>query len=569
MKQTATFNRTWARVVLTALTRYGVQNFCIAPGSRSTPLTLEALYLQKQGTAECHSHFDERGLGFYALGIAKATNQPVAVIVTSGTAVANLLPAVIEASLTHHKLIVITADRPPELIGCGANQAIKQEGIFADYPIAAVNLPKPSEVFTANWLVSTVEQACTKQVQQGGVIHINAPFAEPLYEVDETAIGTDPWLAPISRWFNQSNAKWIDQQATQQDVLMHENWDYWRTKRGVVVVGKLPLEQGMGLKLWAETLGWCLISDVQSGIEAALPYADIWLSNKTVEQRLLQADIVIQFGSQLVSKRVNQFLQAFKGEFWLVDETQDYLNQYAHHQTRFVAKAHHFTRVHPPLRQKPWLLEPLALSNFCGKFIEQEVGGNLNEASLAHHIERVLPPNSNLFLGNSLFVRLVDALCKLPEGQPIYTNRGASGIDGLIATVAGIAKGNGLPTVAVIGDVSALHDLNSLALLRQISQPTLLFVVNNNGGAIFDMLPVEPQAKEKFYRLSHNLEFSQAATMFGLEYLRPYTWADLGTKLKQAYARKGVTIIEIKVNDQEGSALYKSMLEQISRASID
>lgn len=569
MKQTATFNRTWARVVLTALTRYGVQHFCIAPGSRSTPLTLEALYLQKQGTAECHSHFDERGLGFYALGIAKATNQPVAVIVTSGTAVANLLPAVIEASLTHHKLIVITADRPPELIGCGANQAIKQEGIFADYPIAAVNLPKPSEVFTANWLVSTVEQACTKQVQQGGVIHINAPFAEPLYEVDETAIGTDPWLAPISRWFNQSNAKWIDQQATQQDVLMHENWDYWRTKRGVVVVGKLPLEQGMGLKLWAETLGWCLISDVQSGIEAALPYADIWLSNKTVEQRLLQADIVIQFGSQLVSKRVNQFLQAFKGEFWLVDETQDYLNQYAHHQTRFVAKAHHFTRVHPPLRQKPWLLEPLALSNFCGKFIEQEVGGNLNEASLAHHIERVLPPNSNLFLGNSLFVRLVDALCKLPEGQPIYTNRGASGIDGLIATVAGIAKGNGLPTVAVIGDVSALHDLNSLALLRQISQPTLLFVVNNNGGAIFDMLPVEPQAKEKFYRLSHNLEFSQAATMFGLEYLRPYTWADLGTKLKQAYARKGVTIIEIKVNDQEGSALYKSMLEQISRASID
>lgn len=569
MKQTATFNRTWARVVLSALTRYGVQHFCIAPGSRSTPLTLEALHLQRQGAAECHSHFDERGLGFYALGIAKATNRPVAVIVTSGTAAANLLPAVIEASLTHHKLIVITADRPPELIGCGANQAIQQIGIFADYPVAAVNLPKPSEVFTANWLVSTVEQACTKQAQQGGVVHINAPFAEPLYDADETAIGTDPWLAPISRWFNQPNAKWIDQQATQQDVLMHENWDYWRTKRGVLVVGKLPLEQGMGLKSWAETLGWCLISDVQSGIEAALPYADIWLSNKTVEQRLLQADIVIQFGSQLVSKRVNQFLQAFKGEFWVVDETHDYLNQHAHHQTRFVAKAHHFTRVHPPLRQKPWLLEPLALSNFCETFIEQQVGGNLNEASLAHHIERVLPPNSNLFLGNSLFVRLVDALCKLPEGQPIYTNRGASGIDGLIATVAGIAKGNGLPTVAVIGDVSALHDLNSLALLRQISQPTLLFVVNNNGGAIFDMLPVEPQAKEKFYRLSHNLEFSQVATMFGLEYLRPYTWADLGTKLKQAYARKGVTIIEIKVNDQEGSALYKSMLEQISRASID
>ncbi|MDO9814344.1 2-succinyl-5-enolpyruvyl-6-hydroxy-3-cyclohexene-1-carboxylic-acid synthase [Glaesserella parasuis] len=569
MTNISTFNRSWSRVILNALLRYGVKHICIAPGSRSTPLTLEALHLQKQGQAECHSHFDERGLGFFALGLAKATQDPVAIIVTSGTAVANLYPAVIEASITHHKLIVLSADRPLELIGCGANQAIEQQHIFSHYPIASLNLPKPNSQYSASWLVGRVEQACSKQVQQGGVIHINAPFAEPLYEADEESIGQDPWLHAIQGWLNKPQVKWYDQQATQQDVLMHENWDYWRTKRGVIVVGKLPLEQGMGLKLWAETLGWCLISDVQSGVDASLPYADIWLSNKTVEQRLLQADIVIQFGSQIVSKRVNQFLSAFKGEFWLVEETTDYLNTYAHQQTRFVAKAHHFTRVHPPLRQKPWLLEPLALSQFCETFIEQQVGGNLNEASLAHHIERVLPANGNLFIGNSLFVRLVDALCKLPEGYPIYTNRGASGIDGLIATLAGIAKGSGQPTVAVIGDISALHDLNSVSLLRQISQPTILFVINNNGGAIFDMLPVDQKAKDKFYRLSHNLEFSQIATMFGLEYLRPYTWADLGTKLKQAYARRGVTIVEIKVNDQEGSSLYKSLIEQISRASID
>lgn len=569
MITTSTFNRSWSRVILNALVRYGVQHICIAPGSRSTPLTLEALHLQQQTQVECHSHFDERGLGFFALGLAKSTKSPVAIIVTSGTAVANLLPAVIEASLTHHNLIVLSADRPPELIGCGANQAIDQQNLFGNYPVATLNLPKPNADFSANWLISVVEQACNQQAQQGGVVHINTPFAEPLYDADENAIGQNPWFAPVQRWLNQPKTKWVDQQATQKDVLMHENWDYWRTKRGVVVVGKLPLEQGMGLKLWADTLGWCLISDVQSGIEAGLPFADVWLSNKTVEQRLLQADIVIQFGSQIVSKRVNQFLSAFKGEYWLVEQSQDYLNPHAHQQTRFVAKAHHFTRVHPPLRQKPWLLEPLALSQFCAGFIEQQVGGNLNEASLAHHIERVLPANGNLFLGNSLFVRLVDALCKLPEGYPVYTNRGASGIDGLIATMAGIAKGSQLPTVGVIGDISSLHDLNSFALLRQITHPTILFVINNNGGAIFDMLPVDPQAKEKFYRLSHNLEFSQIATMFGLEYLRPYTWADLGTKLKQAYVRKGVTIVEIKVNDQEGSALYKSLLEQISRASID
>lgn len=569
MMTISTFNRTWARVILSALWRYGVKHFCIAPGSRSTPLTLEAAYLQNQQLAQCHVHFDERGLGFFALGIAKATNASVAIIVTSGTAVANLYPAIIEASITGQKLVVLSADRPQELIGCGVNQAIEQQGIFANYPIKSVNLPKPSQQFTARWLAATVENVCSIQRQQGGVIHLNVPFVEPLYEADEEAIGCDPWLAPIQRWLNQPKVRWFDNQSIQNDVLMHENWDYWRTKKGVVVVGKLPLEQGMGLKAWAETLGWCLISDVQSGIDASLPYADIWLSNKTVEQRLLQADIVVQFGSQIVSKRVNQFLNAFQKEFWLVDESSNYLNPFAHQQTRFVAKAHHFIRVHPPLRQKPWLLEPLALSQFCASFIEKQVGGNLNEASLAHHIERVLPAGGNLFLGNSLFVRLVDALCKLPEGYPVYTNRGASGIDGLIATMAGVAKGSDVATVGVIGDISALHDLNSMALLRQVTQPTILFIINNNGGAIFDMLPVDTQVKDKYYRLSHGLEFSQIATMFGLEYLRPYTWADLGTKLKQAYVRKSATIVEIKVNDQEGSSLYKSLLEQISRASID
>ncbi|QIW15082.1 2-succinyl-5-enolpyruvyl-6-hydroxy-3-cyclohexene-1-carboxylic-acid synthase [Pasteurellaceae bacterium RH1A] len=569
MNSTSAFNRSWARVVLHALLPYGLKHICIAPGSRSTPLTLEALHLEGLGLVQCHSHFDERGLGFFALGMAKATNEPVAVIVTSGTAVANLYPAVIEASLTHQKLIVLSADRPPELIGCGVNQAIEQQGIFASYPVASLNLPKPSRDYTANWLAASVEKACNDQAQKGGVVHVNAPFAEPLYQADEAAIGADPWLAPLSRWLNQPQAKWLDGQATQKDVLMHENWDYWRTKRGVVIVGKLPIEQGSGLKLWAETLGWCLLSDVQSCIEASLPYADIWLSNETVRQRLLQADIVVQFGTQVVSKRVNNFLADFKGEYWLVDEYQDYINPHAHSQTRFVAKAHHFTRVHPALRQKPWLLEPLALSQFCAGFIEQQVGGNLNEASLAHHIQQVLPSNGNLFIGNSLFVRLVDALCKLPEAYPVFTNRGASGIDGLIATMAGLAKASERPTVGVIGDVSALHDLNSVALLRQISHPTILFVVNNSGGAIFDMLPVEAKAKDRFYRLSHNFEFSQIATMFGLEYIRPFTWADLNAKLKQAYARRGVTIVEIKVNDQDGSNLYKSLIEQISRASID
>ncbi|TID12764.1 2-succinyl-5-enolpyruvyl-6-hydroxy-3-cyclohexene-1-carboxylate synthase, partial [Avibacterium paragallinarum] len=400
-------------MILETLVRQGVSHFCIAPGSRSTPLTLEAARLEQGGRAKCHTHFDERGLGFLALGLAKASKKPVAIIVTSGTAVANLYPAVIEARQSGVNLIVLSADRPPELLECGANQAILQQHIFADYPVASINLPRPSQDYAPNWLISTLEQACYRQRNQAGVVHINVPFAEPLYEANEDAIDHHPWLAPLQTWFNQHKS-WNNYQKPQKEVVMHENWDHWRTQRGIILVGKLPLEQAMGIRAWAETQGWIMLTDIQSGVESTLPYADIWLANKTVQQKLLQADIVVQFGSHFISKRINQFMSAFKGEYWIVEPSDKAVDPHHHAHTRFNGKIHHWLRSHPPLRQKPWLLEPIALAKFCASFVEQQVGGNLNEASLAHHLERLLPSNGILFLGNSLFVRLVDALTKLP-----------------------------------------------------------------------------------------------------------------------------------------------------------
>ncbi|WP_315027864.1 2-succinyl-5-enolpyruvyl-6-hydroxy-3-cyclohexene-1-carboxylic-acid synthase [Aggregatibacter segnis] len=561
------FNRCWSKVILETLVRQGVTHFCIAPGSRSTPLTLEAVRLQNANRALCHTHFDERGLGFFALGIAKSTKKPVAVIVTSGTAAANLYPAIIEARQSRVNLIVLTADRPPELLECGANQAILQENMFADYPLANLNLPRPSQDYAASWLISKIEHACHKQAEEAGVIHINVPFAEPLYDANAEEIDVHPWLAPVQRWLSQ-NKSWTSYPAPHQEVLIHEHWDQWRTKRGIIVAGRMPAEQAMGISSWANTIGWVLLTDIQSGVEASLPYADIWLANQTVKQKMLQADIVIQLGNRFISKRINQFLAEFKNEYWIVDENPQAVDPYHHSHTRFVAKIHHWLRAHPPLRQKPWLLEALALSKFCATFIEQQVGGNLNEASLAHHIERLLPNNGTLFLGNSLFVRLVDALTKLPEGYPIHTNRGASGIDGLVATVAGIGIGSNQPVVALVGDTSALYDLNSLALFKKLTQPTILFIINNNGGAIFDMLPVDAEVKDKFYRMPHHTEFSQVASMFDLKYARPYTWADLSSVLKQAYSRREATIIEIKVAPNDGSTIYKRLIDQISYAVV-
>ncbi len=563
------FNRCWARVILESLVRHGVTQFCIAPGSRSTPLTLEAVELQNQNRAICHTHFDERGLGFFALGLAKSRQECVAVIVTSGTATANLYPAIIEARQTNVNLVILTADRPIELLECGANQAILQENMFADYPIAKVNLPRPTSALSASWLLSYLDQAYQKQHQTPGVIHINVPLPEPLYGAEEEKINQHEWFAPIQGWLAQREREvWVEHPVKKYDAEPHTDWDAWRAKKGVILIGRLSKIESEGLSQWANAMGWIVITDVQSNVPPILPHADVWLGNKTVLKKLLQADIVIQFGGGFISKRVNQFLEAYKGEYWIVADGNKNLDPYHHARTRFNMSIAAWLQTHPPVRQKPWLLEPLALSKFCGDFIMRNLGAALNEASLAYNIDKVLPNNCDLFLGNSLFVRLADAFARLPDDCRIFTNRGASGIDGLIATAAGVSLGSNRPLIAMLGDTSLLYDLNSLALLQKVVQPVIVFVINNNGGAIFDMLPVREDVKEKYYQMPHQLEFAQAAALFGLKYALPRTWSDLNSVLRQAYKQRGATLIELKVPPTAASQFYRYILNEIANAVI-
>lgn len=135
--------------------------------------------------------------------------------------------------------------------------------MFGQYPVANVNLPKPKADYSAQWLISLLEQAAFQQKQQGGVVHINVPFSEPLYDATDEAVDSHSWLQPLQRWLIQTKP-WMNVEAQQNEVLMHENWDHWRTKRGVVVVGQLPAEQAMGINSWASAMGWVLLTDIQS-----------------------------------------------------------------------------------------------------------------------------------------------------------------------------------------------------------------------------------------------------------------------------------------------------------------
>lgn len=552
----SSFNRQWAKVILEALTRHGLRHICIAPGSRSTPLTLAAAANNK---LICHTHFDERGLGHLALGLAKATKEPVAVIVTSGTAVANLYPALIEAGLTGERLVFLTADRPPELIDCGANQAIRQQGIFASHPSKTLSLPRPTADISASWLVSTLDNAMNELVH--GALHVNCPFADPLYGDD--AVTPDPWHDALGYWW-QSDKPWL-QETRYISISTHPQWALFRQKKGVVIAGRISAQEGIEVKKWASQLGWPLLSDVLSQTGQPLPCADLWLNNPQAKLLLEQADIVIQFGSSLTGKRLLQWqVGCSPKDYWIIDAIAGRLDPGHHQGEKFTLSPTQWLNAHPATDNLPWAEKLTDIAKQTYQYVSKSTQ-YFGEAQVAHQLDKLLPNEGQLFVGNSLIVRLIDAFAKLPEGYPVMSNRGASGIDGLLSTAAGVHRATEKPTLTLLGDLSALYDLNSLALHQQVFAPNVIIVVNNNGGQIFSMLPTPVAERERFYCMPHSLNFKHAAAMFGLHYASPSDWEQLLATVQQCWTGASVTtLIELIVNETEGAKTLNQLVKQVT-----
>ncbi|QTL95010.1 2-succinyl-5-enolpyruvyl-6-hydroxy-3-cyclohexene-1-carboxylic-acid synthase [Aeromonas jandaei] len=548
--QHATFNHVWSSLLLEELFRLGVRDLVLAPGSRSAPLTMAAA--AHQGFRR-HLHFDERGLGFMALGLAKGSNRPVAVIMTSGTAVANLWPAVAEAQLTGVPLIILSADRPHELIDNGANQAIDQQGIFGRYPVYQQNLPSPTPTIPAAFVLSSIDQALARQALIPGVVHFNCMYPEPLYPGEHYQDFSD-YLAPLGDWLS-SQTPWSPWQQSEPTCPPQAEWENFRQKRGIVVAGRItdPQQAEAAAEL-AERLGWPLLADIQSQLRfdrRNLIELDLALNNAAVAAELGRAEVLLQFGARLVSKRLGQFIkQQAWHDYWLVDPQPARLDPDYRLRNRLLCSAGTFASAHPvtaskaPWHRLPTLLQPVgqAIAAACDRF---------SELGVCHRINSLI--EGQLFVGNSMPARLMDMLGETGKGPSrVMTNRGASGIDGLIATAYGFAQSSNQPTTLLIGDLSALHDLNSLALLSKASQPLVVILLNNDGGSIFRMLPVptEGELLESYYRLPHGLGFEHAAAMFGLAYRAPTTLA--GFEQEYGLALKGgVTLIEIRVPSEQ------------------
>lgn len=588
--QQAPLNRLWAELMLEELTRFGIRHVCIAPGSRSTPLTLAA---QSNDKLTIHPHFDERGLGFFALGLAKVLQSPVAVIVTSGTAVANLLPAVAEAGLTKEKLVLLTSDRPPELIECGANQAIRQQGIFSQHVCSEVALPSPTLSIAPGWLLATLDQACECQRRDGGAIHFNCPYPEPLYgKAIALSEYFSDYLSELQLW-RDCNHPYVTTVAAvdmQQSAacLMLPVWPQLIKLKGVIVAGKLAADELGRVKQLAKQLGWPLLVDPQAGGCSEWAHFDLWLQNSACRDLFDQAEVLLQFGARLVSKRLGQFIAGHDWQtYWLIDPQHSRLDPYHRSITRFFSPIERWLKIYSYSvcefpSSRGWADHLIVASERIRSLVLADTSktDQLSEISFAASLAACVDEQTTLFIGNSLIVRLVDMFACLPD-MPIFTNRGASGIDGLIATAAGVQQGQQQPLLCIIGDTSLLYDLNSLTLLSQTAHPCVVVVLNNDGGGIFDMLPVPEQQKDQLYRMPHGYEFSHAAAMFGLEYCRPETLSEAITAIRDGLTlpvfnedgtlsklQKQSRLIEIQTPAGEAGEQLKTLFAAVKDATL-
>ncbi|MDO6618418.1 2-succinyl-5-enolpyruvyl-6-hydroxy-3-cyclohexene-1-carboxylic-acid synthase [Shewanella sp. 6_MG-2023] len=561
---TSDINLLWGALILEELARLGVKHVCMAPGSRSTPLTLAAA---AQSSLQSHLHFDERGLGFMALGLAKASHSPVAIITTSGTAVANLYPAIIEAWLTQVPLIILTGDRPPELIGCGANQAINQPAIFADYA-KQVNLPTPDLAISPNTLLTTIDEAVANLTQP---VHVNCMYREPLYPTELQSLGQlaqsmSDYVTPITPWLNHSHPYTDYGQLAQTNLPSQDTMMRFAHGKGIIVAGTLsPQENPKQIIELSQKLGWPIVADAQSQLRqhpSVIGHIDQLLLNPKASKFIEQADRILVFGGRFISKRLISFIANHQWHsYWQVLANQQRLDP--NHQSKRIWQASITAMCNnnwPRSSAANWALSLVEHNQNIEALLTQHIDqSSFGEPQVVRHIAQQHSASHQWFIGNSLPIRLYDMyapiICELPD---IYTNRGASGIDGLIATATGVALANNQPTTLLIGDISSLHDLNSLAMTKHVNSPFVIVILNNDGGNIFNLLPVPNDAvREQYYRLSHGLEFGYAAAMFGLA----YNQVDSLTSFNEAYADAmgyaGTSVIEVNVSPTQASDQIK------------
>ena len=582
-------NHLWAALLVEELVRQGTTFFVVCPGSRSTPL---AVAVATNPRAEALVHWDERAAGFVALGWGRATGRPAAVVTTSGTAVANLLPAAVEARQSGVPLLLLTADRPPELRETGANQAIRQLGLFSTVARWEHDLGTPSPDVDPAVVLTTAAEAAAR-AGDGGPVHLNLPFREPLAAAPD---GTDApaLLDGLAAWAARDEPytrRVVPAAHLEVGDLAHA---IHGVGRGVVVLGPLDVgdvETPTAAAEIADRLGWPLLPDLLSGArlgrvpEAATTAYDLALGSAAF--RAVPPEAVLQFGGRPTSKRLAR---------WIADARPG-LYVHVHARAERIDPDHRVThRIVAPVgtvaralddalasrdarRQSPldddWRTRWRAASQAAAKTADAVLSqSGLSEPVAARALVRRLPKGGGLVTAASMPVRDLDVYAEAGGSVVVTANRGASGIDGTVATAAGFARGRGLPTGLLIGDLALLHDQTSLALLRE-GPPVIVVCVNNDGGGIFHRLPIQSGSGrladdtfERFFGTPHGLTFREAAAQVGLAYDAPDSVEAFEAAVDRSLTSGESVVVEVRTDRHEQAAL-RARVEAACAEAVD
>lgn len=568
-------NSLWGAVTAEVLYRLGMRHAVISPGSRSTPLTFA---FSRHPGLKTIPVLDERSASFFALGLAKQTHQPVAVVCTSGTAAANYYPAVVEARMSRAPLIILTADRPPELRECHSGQTIDQLKLYGTYPRWQVELSLPSaQAERLRYLRQTLIHAFERaQYPVPCPVHLNMPFRDPLAptageKLSEAQTGNlDQLISSVSP---PPEVRLRFHGVERYEKLFSSH------TQGLIVAGPVqpdnPARYTEAVGNLAAATGWPVFSDALSplrnhavsGMHLISSYDILLRSRKLAAQ--LRPDAVVSIGPLPTSKVLRAWLERLRVETLVIDpgpENVDALHRDAVHCRAGIEE---FVENLAAARSKPteYALQWSEAEKAAGRLLDDELKNcafNF-EGKISWLLSQSLPKNTSLFIANSMPVRDAEYFWR-PNNRALqpYFNRGANGIDGTLSTALGVAHG-GRSAVMLTGDLAFLHDINGLLIKDQFKGHLTIILINNNGGGIFEALPIsgfEPPFEE-YFATPQNVDFGKQAAAYGLDYKLVDNMEDLSGLLKKL-PKSGIRILEIRTDRKKDMPWRRGLFRKIA-----
>jgi 2-succinyl-5-enolpyruvyl-6-hydroxy-3-cyclohexene-1-carboxylate synthase len=517
-----------ARVVVRQIIESGVTDVVISPGSRNAPLSLAFFAAAQEKLITIHVRIDERTAAYFALGLIKSSGRAVPIVCTSGTAVANYHPAVLEAHHTNLPLIVLTADRPAMLRKTGANQTTEQARIFGksvryfadvDGPVFPMELPLDS--------------------LRSGPVHLNLQFDEPLLPDSDSE-----WLKEIK--LNPRPEKNGKKDGTLRLV----------GARGVVVIGHdrggLNVEE---VSKFTKAIGWPVIAEDPLSFPDAIPHASIFLAAQEIRSTLIPQSVLV-IGRTTLSRSINAFIN-LSPITYVVDQRIATVDSERAADRLFTQ----LPELQGVIHSEEWMAKWNKIAERAHKLIESLEGWN--EAVIARTIAAEIADGTALFVSSSRPIRDFEAFATPRNGITTYANRGLAGIDGNISTALGIAF-NHKSTIAVLGDLSFLHDLTGLINNEDIN--CRFIVINNDGGGIFSTLPQRGSTGfETVFGTPHGLNPASIAQSLGVDAVQINSLKELIAQMKAPI--QGVSIVVCDVPSRESNAdNLKSILDSLSKS---